>query len=874
MSEQLIPTPGIFGENGNFLLERELGSGGMGGVYLGRDKMLDRPVAVKVMLRELGSDAVFVEKFKKEAQAAARLIHPNIVQIYSYGICDGMPYMAMELASGGSLDSVMNANPGHADITRVMKICQQTALALQCASDQGFVHGDVKPENILLDANGNAKLVDFGLAAMQSDTDEIWGTPYYISPEKVRKEVVDFRADMYSLGGTLYHALTGVAPFEGEDSIAVVKKRLEGAPRKPSEIRPEITPAIDKLVMKMLAMNKEDRYPSFEALQEAFKKVLASGLASSTDTKSVEPLKSTTKSLGVRRKPMRTRIVMKTKTSGLSTTGSTKITFPTKAGTGSLTAPQPVDAAAEEDDSNGGNLALKVVLCVVGGLLVIGGIIGGLFWFKASSAASRKAEVAAQVRGAFTLAQTSIADTVQKANDFAAEYERLASLALEECKKPTDELAKLLPPAAVARLKPQPAAEKKAAEPVAPQKAPASAPAQKPASAQSNSPKNDKTNVIASSASVSLSMTNVPTGSAGAAQSPAPVKATPPKPAVKVPDVLENNDALQQIIVTMNDLWERAYGCQASAKNIRDMARQIVQKAAEADALKDMTHENMEVMAGISRVVVERLEQMRGSKDVEDIKKSLNYIRSKGEKTVSQAANRLKIEKLERERKAKAEAAAAAEKKLLQEKEEKRKARIQEECDAATAKFDAIVAQGNLRQLDWKGAVRQIEATKSEFETAEGQLKADLQIRKVEAMRKMQEIFIKSMKGHKFRGKLRDAVVTDVNERDITILKADGKTKNSIIWQKFVKEYPGNLNELINTYVLNGRKLAKPPLSLIEWAEAMTGSALMMQLVCSDVNGAVERSEVLAKETVKQFPDYAKVLREIFPAIKFEVPEE
>ena len=96
----------------------------------------------------------------------ARLVHPNIAQIYSYGICNGMPYMAMELASGGSLYSIMNANPGKTDIARVIKICQQVAQALQCASDQGFVHGDVKPENILLDDNGNAKLVDFGLAAM------------------------------------------------------------------------------------------------------------------------------------------------------------------------------------------------------------------------------------------------------------------------------------------------------------------------------------------------------------------------------------------------------------------------------------------------------------------------------------------------------------------------------------------------------------------------------------------------------------------------------------------------------------------------------------------------------------------------------------
>ena len=152
------------------------------------------------------------------------------------------------------------------DLCKALELCQK----------YGVMHRDVKPENILLDANGNAKLVDFGLAAMQKDTSEIWGTPYYISPEKVKKELVDFRADMYSLGGTLYHALTGVAPFEGEDSIAVIKKRFEAPPKKPSEVRADLTPAIDNLVMTMLALNKEDRFPSFEALLEAFKNVLTS----------------------------------------------------------------------------------------------------------------------------------------------------------------------------------------------------------------------------------------------------------------------------------------------------------------------------------------------------------------------------------------------------------------------------------------------------------------------------------------------------------------------------------------------------------------------------------------------------------------------
>ena len=176
-------------EFGRFIVERELGHGGMGGVFLARDKMLDRQVALKVMLKSLGEDPQFLERFKREAQAAARLIHPAIAQIYSYDIVDGQPYIAMEMAGGGSLLRLMEVHGKNIDPTRVMRVCKQVAEGLSCAADQGLVHGDIKPENILFDATGAAKIVDFGLAGMQDDNsgDEIWGTPYYIAPEKVRK---------------------------------------------------------------------------------------------------------------------------------------------------------------------------------------------------------------------------------------------------------------------------------------------------------------------------------------------------------------------------------------------------------------------------------------------------------------------------------------------------------------------------------------------------------------------------------------------------------------------------------------------------------------------------------------------------------------
>jgi hypothetical protein len=743
--QQLIATPGVFGENGNFLLERELGVGGMGGVYMGRDKMLDRPVAVKVILKEYGDDQEFVEKFKKEAQAAARLIHPNIAQIYSYGICEGKPYIAMELAAGGSLFTVMNANGGKCDVARALKICQQVAQALQCASDQGCVHGDVKPENILLDASGNAKLVDFGLAAMQKDTDEIWGTPYYISPEKVRKEPIDFRADMYSLGATLYHALTGVAPFEGEDSIAVVKKRFDGAPVKPSEIRSELTPAIDELVLKMLELDRENRYPSWEAVLEAFKTVLTSGLTVKMPTANLA--KPATSATGVRMATRGRRVVMRRKT--------------TVAPVGEVTPETGASADAEaekksdeDEEEEGGNIALKAIGVVVGVIVVIALVIGGLVWFQIADKKARAAEERAQIVGGIEKARSAIGDTVQNAVKFADEFEEFAKRAVEECEKPTQALKRLLPPEHAAMLKP--ATSKELEEAIA--------------------STNEVVQAAAAPAAPAAPATNNLAKTAAATNQPAakPVEAKDAKPAAKNVKAAEAKadkpaepaaEAPPPVVVTMNELWERAYGCIASAVRIRHAVRQIVKKAAEAEQLAESNRANMEKLAELSRTLVDMLDQVKTSKDVENVRKGISFIKSKGESTVLSTEKRLRIEKLEAERKAKAEAAAAAEKSRKEKLEAERLAKIEAEVSQIKDKFEAIVAQGNLRQLDWKGALRQLENLKSEFKTAEGQIAADAQIRKVNNMKKVHDIFVKSMAAHVFKGKLRGAKVASVTKR-------------------------------------------------------------------------------------------------------------
>lgn len=781
MSEQLIQTPGVFGDNGNFLLERELGAGGMGGVYMGRDKMLDRPVAVKVMLPEYGSNPEFVDTFKKEAQAAARLIHPNIVQVYSYGIYNGMPYMALELASGGSLFGLMKANPGKVDIQRALKICQQTALALQCATDQGVIHGDVKPENILLDSNGNAKLADFGLAAMQKNTDEIWGTPYYISPEKVKKEAIDFRADMYSLGGTLYHALTGVSPFEGEDAIAVVKKRFECAPKKPSEIRPEITPAIDELVMKMLELDKENRYPSFEALLEAFKETLTTGLTRKMPVSSVSSTSGETKAKasGSKKITVKGKKMMLKKASASTAEGETPPADEEKVQT-------PVSPNSEEDDEgeSGSAIAKKMILGVVGGIAAIGAIAGFLFWYIAHDKAVKAEEQRQAIVMGCNKARKAIAEHRANAEKFDADFREFAAKATIECEKYSAELAKLLPEFAN-QLKP----------------------------------------------SAEATTNEVPTA-----------------------------------VTEMREIWERALSCQASRENISALAKKVIDECEKGAELADNTEENAGKLSSLTMAAKDLYDQMTASKDVENVKKGIPLIKSKGEKLMKQTVRRLTIEKAEAERAKKKAEGEAAEKAAKEKAEAERKSIIERESSEIAAKFDSIAAQGCFRQLDWASATRQLKQISDDFKSEEGRQAAAFQQKKVDQMKKVQDIFLKKLPGYQFKGKLKGASVAKVDAKEITLKK--GKSTLKIAWQKFYKDYPGNFNEIINEFILKGRQNSS--LNLIEWRDAMIGAALTMRLVCADLQGATAKAEMLAKEVVKKAPDYKEMMEKVFPDISFE----
>src|SRR5881394_2384922 len=226
--------------NGRYELVRHIARGGMAEVYLAHDNLLDRPVALKVLFPELSVDRSFVERFRREAQAAANLNHPNIVAIYDWGQEDGTYFIVMEYVEGRVLRDLIRSE-APLDPNQAAEITAEIASALAFAHRNGVVHRDVKPGNVLLTQSGTVKVTDFGIArAGTSDgltqTGSVMGTATYFSPEQAQGLPVDGRSDVYALGVVLYEMVTGVAPFTAESPVSVAYKHVREAPTPPSRI--------------------------------------------------------------------------------------------------------------------------------------------------------------------------------------------------------------------------------------------------------------------------------------------------------------------------------------------------------------------------------------------------------------------------------------------------------------------------------------------------------------------------------------------------------------------------------------------------------------------------------------------------------------
>ena len=255
-----------------------LGSGGMGEVYLARDEVLNREVALKALHRQYANDEGFVERFKREAQSAGALSHPNIVSVYDRGRSeDGSYYMAMEYVPGGTLkDRILKDAP--MPVPEVAGIVSQVAGALGAAHEKGVIHRDIKPQNVLLTDAGLVKVVDFGIARAASATvatrtSLVLGTVSYMSPEQAMGEQVGPASDLYSLGIVVYEMLTGELPFSAETPVAVAMKHVNEPPPSPKETRPDVPEGVDAVVVKLLSKDPDDRYSSAAELAEDLARV-------------------------------------------------------------------------------------------------------------------------------------------------------------------------------------------------------------------------------------------------------------------------------------------------------------------------------------------------------------------------------------------------------------------------------------------------------------------------------------------------------------------------------------------------------------------------------------------------------------------------
>ncbi len=265
-----------------YTLVEPLGGGGMAEVYLAHDDVLDRDVALKILRNQYANDEEFVERFRREAQSAAKLSHPNIVSIYDRGRSeDGAYYIAMEHVQRGTLKDRIKRDGALAPDAAI-GVTLQIADALQAAHENGVIHRDIKPQNVLVTRTGDVKVTDFGIARAASSpltqTSAVLGTAAYMSPEQAMGKPVGPQSDLYSLGVVLFEMLTGELPYDAESPVSLAMKHVNEPPRSPREANPSVPDPLDAITLKLLAKNPEDRYGSATKLADELERV-RSGLA-------------------------------------------------------------------------------------------------------------------------------------------------------------------------------------------------------------------------------------------------------------------------------------------------------------------------------------------------------------------------------------------------------------------------------------------------------------------------------------------------------------------------------------------------------------------------------------------------------------------
>ena len=258
--------------NERYKITERIGIGGMAEVYKAQDQVLGRTVAVKVMLPQYAADPEFTARFKQEAASAANLQSPYIVNVYDWGQDGGTYFIVMEYVRGTDLKTAVQQR-GAINQRKVAEIGSQVCQALSVAHGQDIMHRDIKPQNIMVQPDGNVKVMDFGIAraknSVKAKTSSVLGTAHYISPEQAQGKELDGASDMYSLGCVLYEAATGQLPFDGPDAVSVAMRQVNEAPLPPSQVKPDISPDLEAIIMKAMEKNPANRFQTVRDMKHA-----------------------------------------------------------------------------------------------------------------------------------------------------------------------------------------------------------------------------------------------------------------------------------------------------------------------------------------------------------------------------------------------------------------------------------------------------------------------------------------------------------------------------------------------------------------------------------------------------------------------------
>lgn len=862
---------------GAFMLLQLLGAGGMGGVYRARDEGLNREVAIKVMLKSLGDDPQFVETFQREAQAAARLNHRHIAQIYSFGQEKGQPYIAMELVSGGSLDKMM-AEQGPLDPTVVIHVGAQIAEGLSMAADAGMVHGDVKPENILFDTDKNAKLVDFGLSAMQSGPgNEVWGTPYYIAPEKVRRQKSDYRSDIYSLGGTLYHAITGVPPFEGVDATAVVKARFEGPPKPMSEIRDDIPKEVEAIIARMLEVEPQTRFPTYGSLLGDMRRYLSKAGP-------VRMVEKTNK-----------KIVIKGKrgvTGRMSTTGALSTTGSVTGNVDELPPGMtPVEAIEEvhETKEEAGKRGCRMMGLIIGGVVALV-VVLGLIVFGVMKHSERKKANAEQAQLVATQdkARTSIATAVANAKVLVERMQGFVPEAMGYPKEAADEVVKALGEEARALMvPPEPddsaiAVAADGGQAAVPADAIPLDPAQLAELTKLLPPEAAKmlegldklppdqvmakldeiTKALPADQMASLTnklatlMETIAEGMAkGIAEGMAAMLTNAPVQAAQPPSQPAAAETAQDdahpVIAIVRGMYLDAYSIKSAAALAERKLQEIEQKAKEAEQFTQVTKQDTEAIANLNNELVRYVNSLGNESAFTEAPRKVSQLRRTLESVKTEVASLIEIKRRE---------AIEAEKQKQAEEEAEKKRQEKEAYEKKVAEERARVVEAEeasveeLRQLKFREVFRALRELKENLETPEAQDTASVAIDRVTRIKDFHEYLVSAVPGFK------SARGWSVDSADARSLTVGGR---KIPWVDVYKERLDIVGELINELAANPENTKK--LSLRERTRVMTNAALCMNFFYKEFPSAKERAKTLATEAARLFDIDADIIKGLLP---------